>query len=211
MLCPRPDVQGGITKRSPVGIPIAVLGILYVWAIGVRMIPERNDQKAEATIGERKYQADVMIVADSPLVGKTLKDAKITGGARLNAVKLIRGEETVRGQRMLTGLELQAGDGVFIEGLRGDLLKIKDIQGLEFKGDVQLTDPDSDKEQTTIVEGILLPRSPLIGKSLRGLDFRNGMGSRFWLFTVLAVCRRRSARRGCAWATCCCYKAHPTM
>lgn len=174
----------GMFELAPVGIPIAVLGILYVWAIGVRMIPERGDQKAEATIGERKYQADVMIVADGPLVGKSLKDAKITGGAELNAVKLIRGEETVRGQRMLTGLELQAGDELFIEGLRGDLLKIKDIQGLEFKGDVQLTDPDSDKEQTTIVEGILLPRSPLIGKSLRGLDFKERYG-----LQVLAIHR----------------------
>ncbi len=174
----------GMFELAPVGIPIAVIGILYVWAIGVRLIPQREDQKAEEKIGERKYQADVMVVEDGPLVGKSLKDAKITGDAELTVVKLIRGAETVRGEKKLADLELQAGDELFIEGLRADLLKIKDIEGLDFKADVHLADPDAEKEQTTIVEGVLLPRSPLIGQSLRSLEFKERYG-----LQVLAIHR----------------------
>ena len=37
-------------------------------------------------------------------------------------------------------------------------------------------DPKDEKEETTIVEGMLLPRSPLIGQSLRGLDFKGRYG-----------------------------------
>ena len=60
------------------------------------------------------------------------------------------------------------GDELLIEGLRADLLKIKDIKGLDFKADVHLADRGrgrrtTKEEQTTIVEGVLLPRSPLIG------------------------------------------------
>ena len=80
----------GMFELAPVGIPIAVVGILYVWVVGVRLIPQRENQKAEAAIGQRKYQADVVIGETSPLIGKSLKDAKIDGDAGLTVVKLIR-------------------------------------------------------------------------------------------------------------------------
>ena len=174
----------GMFELAPVGIPIAIVGLLYVWAIGVRLIPQRENQKAEEAIGERKYQADVVIVEDSPLIGKSLKDANITGDTGMTAVKLIRAGETIRGGRKLADIELQSGDELFIEGLRADLLKIKDIKGLDFKADVALAEPDQDKEQVTIVEGVLLPRSPLIGQSLRSLDFKERYG-----LQVLAIHR----------------------
>ena len=88
-----------------------------------------------------------VVVEDGPLVGKSLKDAKITADAGLTVVKLIRGEETMRGEKKLADLELQAGDELFIEGLRADLLKIKDIAGLDFKADVHLADPDGTRRR----------------------------------------------------------------
>ena len=166
----------GMFEMAPVGIPIAVIGILYVWLIGVRLIPQREDQKAEGKIGERKYQADVIVAEEGPLIGKSLKQAKIAGDGALTVVKLIRGKDTLRGAKKLAELELFAGDELVIEGQRADLLKIKDIKGLDFKADMHPADPKDEKEETTIVEGMLLPRSPLIGQSLRGLDFKGRYG-----------------------------------
>jgi di/tricarboxylate transporter len=174
----------GMFELAPVGIPIAVIGLLYVWTIGVRLIPQRESQKAEGKIGERKYQADVVIAEAGPLIGKSLKQAKITGDGALTVVKLIRGKETLRGAKKLAELEFNAGDELVIEGQRADLLKIKDIKGLGFKADVHLADSDDGKEDTTIVEGMLLPRSPLIGQRLRGLDFKGRYG-----LQVLAIHR----------------------
>jgi di/tricarboxylate transporter len=184
----------GMFELAPVGIPIAIAGILYVWLIGVRLIPQREDQTAEKKIGERTYQADVVIAEDGPLVGKSLKDAKITSGGSLKATKLIRGDETLRGPKKLAEIELREGDELIIEGLRADLLKIKDIPGLDFKHDVHLSDADApgdtdeEKEkkakEKTIVEGVLMPRSPLIGHSLRRLEFKERYG-----LQVLAIHR----------------------
>jgi di/tricarboxylate transporter len=174
----------GMFEMAPVGIPIAVIGIVYIWAVGVRLLPWRDDQKPEEKIGERKYQADVLVAEDGPLHGKSLKDSKLTAEAGLSVVKLIRGTETIRGEKRLDEIELQAGDELLIEGLRADLLKIKDIKGLAFKADVHLAEAERDEEETTIVEGVLLPRSPLIGYSLRGLDFKGRYG-----LQVLAIHR----------------------
>jgi di/tricarboxylate transporter len=164
----------GMFELAPVGIVIAVSGILYMWLFGVRLIPQRDDQKAEETIGERKYQADIVIKENGPLIGKTLEQAKLTRDRGLNVVKLIRSSETLLGR--LKRIVLEPGDELIIEGLRADLLKIKDIAGVDFKADVHLADPDTKDEELTIVEGVLLPRSPLIGRSLRNLEFKERYG-----------------------------------
>jgi di/tricarboxylate transporter len=164
----------GMFELAPVGIPIAIVGLLYLWAIGVRLIPQRENQKAEGEIGERKYQADIVIVEGSPLLGKTLKQAKLTPDAGLKVVKLIRGREIL--DRRLANTVLKPYDELIIEGLRADLLKIKDMKGLDFKADVHLADPDAEAARHTIVEGMLLPRSPLIGQSLRSLEFKERYG-----------------------------------
>jgi di/tricarboxylate transporter len=180
----------GMFELAPVGIPIAVLGLLYVWLIGVRLIPQRDNQQAEAEIGERTYQADVVVVDGGPLVGKSLKDAKIASEGGLKVTKLIRGGETLRGERKLAEFKLDAGDELVLEGLRAELLKIKDLEGLDFKADVHPFDSDAaenkkEEEKTkTIVEGVLLPRSPLIGYSLRRLEFKERYG-----LQVLAIHR----------------------
>ena len=173
----------GMFELAPVGIPIAIVGVLYVWFFGPRMIPTRDDQVADETIGERRYQADVLVVADGPLVGKSLADAKIVADTGLTVAKIVRADKTLRGKAVLAGAELAGGDELFIEGLRADLLKIKDIEGLDFKADVHLADADPATE-ATIVEGVLLPRSPLIGQSLSNLAFKERYG-----LEVLAVHR----------------------
>jgi di/tricarboxylate transporter len=178
----------GMFELSPVGIPVAIAGILYLWTVGVRLIRQRRDQKSEENIGERNYQADVVLVENSSLVGKTLRQAKFTPQAGFKVVKLIRGTETR--DKKLSDVRLQPGDELIVEGLRADLLKIKDVKGLDFKADVHLADPEIDKDNLTIVEGVLLPRSPLIGQSLKSLEFKERYG-----LQVLALHRAGSVPR----------------
>jgi di/tricarboxylate transporter len=166
----------GMFELAPVGLPIAIAGLLYMWLLGVRLMPQREEAKADEKIGERKYQADAIVTADGPLVGKSPKEAALMPDAGLRVVKVRRGDETLRGERRIADLSLKAGDELIIEGLRADLLKIKDIDGLDFKADVHLADPEVDPQELTIVEGVLLPRSPLIGHSLRSLDFKGHYG-----------------------------------
>jgi di/tricarboxylate transporter len=171
----------GMFELSPVGIPISIVGILYIWLIGTRLLGPRGDQKADEELGERLYQADVLVTEKSPLIGKSLKEAKLSGDASdFKVVKVIRGAQTLRGGGP-ADLVLAEGDELFIEGSRADLLKIKDIEGLDFKADVHLADPDDgdnkDKpKEVAIVEGVLLPRAPLIGQSLKRLEFKERYG-----------------------------------
>lgn len=185
----------GMFELAPVGIPIALAGILYVWLVAPRLLPRRSDQAAEETIGERKYQADVVVVEDGPLVGKSLDEAKIGADSGLKVATLIRDEEAIRGKANLAGIKLAAGDELLIEGLRADLLKIKDAEGLDLKADAHLVDEEEDKERQAIVEGVILPNAPLIGETLRSLEFKERYG-----LQVLAIHRAGRVPRSIASA-----------
>jgi di/tricarboxylate transporter len=167
----------GMFELTPVGIPIAIIGILYMWLVGGRLLGQRGDQKADEELGERIYQADVIVTEGSPLTGKSLKEAKLAGDASdFRVVKVLRGSQSLRGGT--ADLVLEEGDELFIEGRRADLLKIKNIEGLDFKADVHLAKPEEKKKEKemAIVEGVLLPRAPLIGQSLRRLEFKERYG-----------------------------------
>jgi di/tricarboxylate transporter len=69
-------------------------------------------------------------------------------------------------------LELEEGDVLLVEGLRDNILKVKDTSGLDIKADVKLSDPDLETEDTRLAEGMVMPRSPLIGRTLKGIGFR---------------------------------------
>ena len=63
-----------------------------------------------------------------------------------------------------------------MEGLRRELLRIKDIKGIEIKADVHLEDAESSPQDVVVVEGVLLPDSPLLGQSLKSSEFFDRYG-----------------------------------
>jgi di/tricarboxylate transporter len=85
---------------------------------------------------------------------------------------------------------LQQGDVLLVEGKREDILKIKDISGIDIKADVKLSDPSLQIEDIELAEAIILPGSPLIGRTLKGFHFRDRYG-----LQVLAIHRRGSTIR----------------
>jgi di/tricarboxylate transporter len=65
---------------------------------------------------------------------------------------------------------------IVVEGRRRDLLKVKDLSGLELKADVHLAEDPDGEDETSIVEGVLMPGSPLIGHSLKSAEFYERYG-----------------------------------
>ena len=166
----------GMFELAPVGIIISVAGILYVWLIGVRLLPAQDNESGEVEIGKRHYQADVIIPVNSLAVGRPIKETRIGKSSGLKVTKVLRQRRTIAEAGDIRQLKLESGDELLIEGQRADLLKIKDIEGFEFKADVHLADPDVASEDLKIVEAVLLPNSPLIGQTLSSLAFKDRYG-----------------------------------
>ncbi|HKQ37410.1 MAG TPA: SLC13 family permease [Verrucomicrobiae bacterium] len=165
----------GMFELAPAGVPVAIAGLLYMWFIGRRMIPDRA-QPADLTeqFGVRPYLSEIVIQPGSTLADKTLAEAKVGHALGLTVLRIVRDKDQHLAAHGETALRV--GDILLVEGTQENIVKIKDVAGIEIKADVQLADPDLEAGDMALVEGIILPGSQLIGRTLKRFHFRERTG-----------------------------------
>jgi di/tricarboxylate transporter len=161
----------GMFELAPVGIPVAIVGLVYMFVIGRHLIPERSrPDDLIADFGSRLYFTEILIRPDSPLDGKTLAESGLGRDLDLKVLRLVRDHNRYLSPR--ADRQLQAGDVLLVVTQKDELLKIQETAGIDIQGDMQLSDPEFKLEDMQLVEAILLPRSPLIGRTLAKARFR---------------------------------------
>lgn len=166
----------GMFELTPAGIPIALAGVAYMFSIGHRLIPDRTaeDNSRPATYTPRLYLSEVHILPGSPFAGKTLEEAKLGQDYDLTVLRVVRDRQHYHVP--VSSLELREGDELLVKGARENILRIQGIAGIELVPDLILNSPDMTPEELSLHEVILLPGSPLIGRTPRGSLFRQRYG-----------------------------------
>ncbi len=167
----------GMFELAPVGVPIAVVGALYLLFAGRHMIPDRGaGGEPIEDFGLRSYLSELIILPDSKLVGTTLREFRLGQELDLNVVRVVRARHPDRHVLPSPSLRLGAGDVLLVEGPREEVLKVKDLGGVEIRPEVTMPDVIASDEETLVAEALVVPGSPLIGRSLRGINFRDRYG-----------------------------------
>jgi di/tricarboxylate transporter len=173
----------GMFELTPVGLPILAIGLIYMFFIGIRIIPVRETVIEEfSDFRVTTYLTETVILPESPLVGKTLGDSGLGRDLDLTVLRIVRGERDYLAPR--SDLKLLGGDVLVVEGHKDEILKIRQTAGIDIKADVKLSDPSLQTGDYRLVEAVLLPKSPLVGRTLKGLSFRERFG-----LQVLAINR----------------------
>jgi di/tricarboxylate transporter len=173
----------GMFELAPVGIPITVIGLLYMFFLGRRMIPDRAGAgEANGSLAAQAYLTEVLVLPDSPLADRTLAEAGLGRDLDLTVVRVVRASS--HDLYPEANLRLLAGDVLLVEGQRDDIIKIKNTAGIDIKADVTLADPTLELGDMRLAEAIILLRSPLIGRTLKSFRFRERYG-----LQVLAISR----------------------
>lgn len=159
-------------ELTPVGIPILVVGLLYMFFIGRHLIPVRKAESGDLEETILSYCSEFVVAENSPWDGKTLAEIGLGKEYDLNILRILKNQEYHVEPRANT--VLQGGDRILVEGNRDDLVTLQDQNVVDFTGDF-------DKEgalakNLSMSEVILLPGSPLIGRTLWGLNFRDRYG-----------------------------------
>lgn len=157
-------------ELTPVGIAIVLVGMLYMILIGLRLIPERA---TTASLAEqyhmREYMSEVMLMPESPLIGKTLAEANLSDELDLTVIGIIRG----KGRIAPSAYErIKPDDLLLVQGRIEDILRVKSEAGIEIKPDFKLSDSVLEGEDVELFEVMVLRGSDFIGRTLRGLKFR---------------------------------------
>jgi di/tricarboxylate transporter len=175
----------GFFEMAKPSLVISGLGLLYLLFVAPRLIPNRDVDDVLESYNLRKYISEVVIAKGSSLAGKSLGESRFGESLDLAVVGLRRGETRILAPRPT--VVLREGDVLLVEGRAEDILLVKDAAGIEIKPDFKLSDPDLVSEKVRMVEAMVVPRSRLIGRTLRASLFRERTG-----LVVLAIHGRAS-------------------
>lgn len=167
---------------TPTGGLIALVGILFLWLFGDRLLPDRDPLMGPVgarltgseledlyQIGDRLWSAEV--TATSPVVGRVLEETEIGKNWGVTVAAIQRGTEEV----LLPSAErkFRVGDRLLLIGRQERVAQLQAI-GM----DIRPMDKHShlSGQGLYLAEAILAPHSSLEGKTLKEIDLRRQFG-----------------------------------
>jgi len=173
----------GMFEFSRLGIIFAGAGILYIFFIGYRLLPERASVTGYISGDHiKEYLTEIEIIYGSSLAGKKLSEAIIKQYPDIKILQLIRGEEIIWSP--LPEVVLKEGDVLLVRGSVTDIISLYNKDDVELLPDLTLRGVKLREQDSTLAELVITPNSSLIGRTTRGVGFRNRYG-----VTVVAVQR----------------------
>jgi len=168
---------------SPVGVAVAVGGLLFVSLIGWRLIPQRTGQSSREDLFQIKdYVAEVRVPENSKFIGKPLYELEDIKDAEITIVGLIRGDWRVA---VPANFEiLRAGDVLIVEADSDSLKTLLDTAQLELGKEKPEPNELLGSEEVSVVEAVVKPDSPIEGNTPWTLNLRWRYG-----INVLGVAR----------------------
>ena len=171
-------------ELTAVGVVIVAVGMVYMLLVGRCLLPSRKS--AESLTEQyhvRQYMTEVIVLDDSPLIGKSLGDARISDELDLTVLGILRDQQQNR-IAPNPDEKIKADDLLLVQGRVEDILKVKSEAGIEIKPDFELNDSVWESKETELFEVMVSRGSDFIGRTLKRLDLRERHG-----VVVLAIDR----------------------
>jgi di/tricarboxylate transporter len=161
-------VEMGFFELAPVGLPIALAGLLYLQFVAPRLLPAHQEPIEALGDRRREYTASMIVEPQCALIDQTIEEA---GLRNLPGLFLV---EIDRGGRIITPVGptevIRAADRLVFAGVISTIVELQRIRGL-----VPATDNEAPMEarpEHRMVEAVVSPSSPLIDQSIRDANFR---------------------------------------
>ncbi len=177
---------------TQLGLLVLVTGAVYLATVGRLLIPERIEMSDELIEGFEmtEYLTEVVVTADSHLVGKTIDECFTELDVDADIVQLVRNDRVFT--EPLAQKEVRPGDVLVLRTDQESLLTLIETEGLELAPDAEVTEDrlraeEEDTEPETeqrLVEIVISPEASVLGETLESLNFQHRYDA-----TVLALRR----------------------
>jgi di/tricarboxylate transporter len=157
----------GMFDFTPIGIPVAIVGVLYIIFIAPRLLPDRQDALKNFREKSREYVVETQVPRNSRLIGKTVEQAGLRKLEGLFLVEMIQGEERIT--PVSPKQRIEEGDILIFAGATSTIIDLlKSGSGLELPKYTHLPG----QEMVEIVETVISYNSGLVGKIVKDTNFR---------------------------------------
>lgn len=179
---------------APVGGAVLLGGIVFMALVGRHLLPARGTRTQPSINGDLRstYRVGedlsfIHLASDSTLNGKTLAESRLGSVLGLNVIGIFRAGAPILAPAPHT--QLRAGDRLLVEGTLDQLSELRERQYLSFQ-DEQLAVDRLVSSKVEVVEVRFVAASPLLGQTLREMEFRKRFG-----VIVLAIRHKGVVRR----------------
>ena len=175
----------GIFSIAPIGLSLTLVGTLFVLLIGRFLLPSRQAPADRANhFRLEDYLTEIVITDKSPFLKRSVADLEEDKKYHFKVLALIRKGKRLRAP--YKQLVLTEGDVLVVRAPPDELVAIRDEPDLELHpiklfGDQNVSrvngNGNGDDEHDAFVQAVVAPRSDLIGRTLKQIDFRRRYGS----------------------------------
>ncbi|MBL8232780.1 MAG: SLC13 family permease [Bryobacterales bacterium] len=166
---------------TSLGLAMAAAGMVYMFVIGIRLIPERRSSADLVdAFGMTRYLTDVVLMEEAKSVGTIAASSPLARDLDVEVLAVFRNGERLEAPP--EQIVLQARD---VLRLICDTDKIEKLQGrlgVSLVSHLGWRDEDLQGEELELIEAVVAPNSPLRGETLKSLHFRDAFGAK-----VLAI------------------------
>lgn len=194
-------------ELSTVGVPIAIVGLIYLCFVGRYLLPDRVDLLEHIETHRREYTVEMLVTSNCALIGQTIRQAGLRDLPGLYLYRIERGTEAITPVGPQDKLNL--GDVLCFSGIASTVVDLQKIRGLSPVDHLHSTSSTVSKDLSGIVsldsfeglppipppvpaerigrqlcEVVISSTSPLQGKTIREANFRTHYNA-----SILAVHR----------------------
>lgn len=169
-----------------IGSAVAFIGIAYLILVSDKLLPEREENRTEVMAHINEYIIEAVVVEDSGMIGKSVKEAG------LRSLKEIFLAEITRGGREISPVSpkevLEAGDKLFFTGNTKSILDlINQERGLVLPEETYI----NMNGYFRLSEAVVPSSSGLIGEKIKDSDFRKRFQA-----SIISIYRKGEKLRG---------------
>jgi di/tricarboxylate transporter len=172
-----------IFEFARLGLVMMAVGLLYILLFSSKLIPKRKGTFQH--IDKYRlvdYLAELTVTEESPLIDQKWEEIKDKELRKVELIQLIRGKKAV--WKPVKTI-IRKGDILLVHSDAARLLKIKNAFNLHTNADAVIDDQKLSSDEVKLIETLIPPSSPLVGRTLQNSDFAKRYGS-----VALALQRR---------------------
>jgi len=166
----------GMFEFTGMGLIFFVSGLIFMFAFGIRMIPNRRAQDDLTKEFEmQNLLTDIIINSKSDLVGKVFDKKELTEHLDLDVIRVFKDDMDSSAQR--NKVKIQTGDIIRIRGNKDEIKKLVTREDINLKPPREWADVDLEHGQDALVEIVVAPETGLVGTSLKEYNFYEKFGA----------------------------------
>ncbi len=154
----------GLFDFTPVGGIIAILGVCFVATLGWRLVPKENQKtpSSDSLFSLDEYVTEIRFSKGSSLIGESISQVNMITGDKLTLIRYI--DKNGKAKAVNHNNKIKENDQFLAMADPSDLKGMMDEYDIRLTKEMRYRIDSLKDENTTFIEVVVSPESPLLGR-----------------------------------------------